>query len=128
MLAVTDLSALGWTPGRAAELTAGCTPARVSRVDRGRLTVLTADGETRLHPVAALYDESGLSGPAVGDRVAVRGELAVAVLPWTSAFVRGSSGRVDAARGLRRRRGCAPSTGRSGSSPTGSASSPVGHR
>jgi ribosome small subunit-dependent GTPase A len=97
MLAVTDLSALGWTPGRAAELTAGCAPARVSRVDRGRLTVLTADGETRLHPVAALYDQSGLSGPAVGDWVAVRGELAVAVLPRTSAFVRTSSGRTSAA-------------------------------
>ena len=42
MHAVTDLSALGWTPDRAAELPAGCTPARVSRVDRGRLSVLTA--------------------------------------------------------------------------------------
>ncbi|MCW2705881.1 MAG: ribosome small subunit-dependent GTPase, partial [Blastococcus sp.] len=97
MLAVTDLSVLGWTPG-AAELSAGCTRAcRVSRVDRGRLTVLTADGETRLHPVAALYDESGLSGPAVGDWVAVRGERAVAVLPRTSVFVRTSSGRTSAA-------------------------------
>ena len=94
---VTDLSALGWTPDRAAELPAGSVPARVSRVDRGRLSVLTADGESRVHPGAALYDESGLSGPAVGDWVAMRGELAVAVLPRTSAFVRTVAGRTSAA-------------------------------
>src|SRR5215210_9516056 len=92
MHVVIDLSALGWSPDRAAELPAGCVPARVSRVDRGRLSVLTADGESRVHPGTALYDESGLSGPAVGDWVAVRGELAVAVLPRTSAFVRTSAG------------------------------------
>jgi ribosome biogenesis GTPase len=97
MQVVTDLSELGWTPGRAAELPAGCAPGRVSRVDRGRLSVLTADGESRVHPGAALYDESGLSGPAVGDWVAVRGELAVAVLSRTSAFVRTSAGRTSAA-------------------------------
>jgi ribosome small subunit-dependent GTPase A len=97
MHAVTDLSVLGWTPGRAAELPAGCAAARVSRVDRGRLSVLTVDGENRVHPGAALYDGSGLSGPAVGDWVAVRGELAVAVLPRTSAFIRTSAGRTSAA-------------------------------
>jgi ribosome biogenesis GTPase len=97
MHAVTDLSALGWTPGHAAELPEGCTPARVSRVDRGRLSVLTAGGERRVHPGAGLYDGSGLSGPAVGDWVALRGELAVAVLPRTSAFVRTSAGRTSAA-------------------------------
>ena len=97
MQLVTDLSALGWTPDRAAGLPAGSVPARVSRVDRGRLSVLTADGESRVHPGTALYDESGLSGPAVGDWVAVRGELAVAVLPRTSAFVRTVAGRTSAA-------------------------------
>jgi len=97
MQLVTDLSALGWTSDRAAGLPAGSVPARVSRVDRGRLSVLTADGESRVHPGAALYDESGLSGPAVGDWVAVRGELAVAVLPRTSAFVRTVAGRTSAA-------------------------------
>ena len=35
MLVVTDLSALGWTPDRGAELPPDCAPARVSRVDRG---------------------------------------------------------------------------------------------
>ena len=97
MLAVTDLGALGWTSARGADVPAGCTPARVSRVDRGRLSVLTADGESRVHPGAALYDGSGMSGPAVGDWVALRGELAVAVLPRTSAFVRTVAGRTSAA-------------------------------
>src|SRR4051812_8531936 len=94
---VIDLSSLGWSPDRTAELPGDCTAARVSRVDRGRLSVLTADGEVRVHPGAALYDGSGLSGPAVGDWVALRGELAVAVLPRTSAFVRTVAGRTSAA-------------------------------
>jgi ribosome biogenesis GTPase len=99
---VTDLSPLGWAPGRAAGLPADCRPARVSRVDRGRLSVLTEDGkgrigEQRIHPAAALYDGSGPGGPAVGDWVAVRGELAVAVLPRSSSFVRTVAGRTSAA-------------------------------
>jgi ribosome biogenesis GTPase len=97
MHAVSDLSALGWTGSRAAAVPQGCIPARVARVDRGRLSVLTADGESRVRPGAALYDDSGLSGPAVGDWVALRGELAVAVLPRTSAFVRTVAGRTSAA-------------------------------
>jgi ribosome small subunit-dependent GTPase A len=92
-----DLSVLGWTPGRAAELPAGSLPARVTRVDRGRLTVLGADGEARVHPGAALYDDAVLAGPAVGDWVALRGELAVAILPRTSAFTRTVAGRSSAA-------------------------------
>jgi ribosome biogenesis GTPase len=50
-----------------------------------------------VHAGAALYDTAGLSGPAVGDWVAVRGERAVAVLPRTSAFIRTSAGRTSAA-------------------------------
>jgi ribosome biogenesis GTPase len=61
------------------------------------LSVLGAQGEARVHPGAALYDEAGAGGPAVGDWVAVRGELAVAVLTRTSAFVRTSAGRTSAA-------------------------------
>jgi ribosome small subunit-dependent GTPase A len=94
---VTDLSALGWTPDRAAGLPPGCEPARVTRVDRGRLTVLGGDGEARVHPGAALYDDAVLGGPAVGDWVALRGELAVAILPRTSAFTRTVAGRSSAA-------------------------------
>jgi ribosome biogenesis GTPase len=94
---VTHLSELGWTPDRAADLPPDTVPARVFRVDRGRLSALTADGERRVHPAAALYDEDGVAGPAVGDWVAVRGELAVAVLTRTSAFVRTGAGRTSAA-------------------------------
>src|SRR5205807_898537 len=97
MARVTDLAALGWTAARAEGLPPGSEAARVSRVDRGRLSVLTADGQSRVHAGAALYDEGGLSGPAVGDWVALRGELAIAVLPRTSAFVRTVAGRTSAA-------------------------------
>ncbi len=58
---------------------------------------MTPEGEARVHPGSALYDETGLAGPAVGDWVAVRGELAVAVLPRRSAFVRTAAGRTSAA-------------------------------
>jgi ribosome small subunit-dependent GTPase A len=95
MLPVTDLSSLGWTPARGAALPPGCLPARVSRVDRGRLTVLGADGESRVHVAAALRSGSGTGDPAVGDWVALRGELAVAILPRTSAFVRTAAGRTS---------------------------------
>jgi ribosome small subunit-dependent GTPase A len=94
---VTDLSSLGWDAQRAAELPPDARPARVTRVDRGRLTVLGDEGEQRVHPGASLYDGSGLSGPAVGDWVAVRRELAVAVLPRRSAFTRTVAGRSSAA-------------------------------
>jgi ribosome small subunit-dependent GTPase A len=93
---VTDLSGLGWTPGRDGELPAGCVPGRVARVDRGRLSVLTEQGEQRAVPATSLYGTE-LAGPAVGDWVALRGELAVAVLPRSSAFVRTAAGRTSAA-------------------------------
>jgi ribosome biogenesis GTPase len=97
MLAVIDLAELGWTADRGAELPPGCAPARVARVDRGRLSVLSEHGETRVHPGNTLYDESGLGSPAVGDWVALRGEVAVAILPRRSAFVRTVAGRSSAA-------------------------------
>jgi ribosome biogenesis GTPase len=90
---VTELSLLGWTPGLDAALPAGARPGRVARVDRGRLTVLTADGELRAHPAPALLEDAG---PAVGDWVALRGELAVAVLPRRTAFTRVVAGRTSA--------------------------------
>jgi ribosome small subunit-dependent GTPase A len=94
---VTDLSALGWTPDRDADLPAGTSPARVARVDRGRLRVLTTEGERSAVPGAGLYDDTCLAGPAVGDWVALRGELAVAVLPRRSAFTRSVAGRSSGA-------------------------------
>ena len=98
MPGVTDLSAFGWTPDRDADLPSGTTPGRVIRVDRGRLRVLTADGEQAAVPAATLYDDGAeLGGPAVGDWVALRGELAVAILPRRSAFVRTMAGRSSGA-------------------------------
>ncbi|MEV1177437.1 ribosome small subunit-dependent GTPase A, partial [Nonomuraea sp. NPDC049784] len=40
-----DLSLLGWTGLRAAELPADTVPARVARVDRGAAEVIAADGQ-----------------------------------------------------------------------------------
>jgi ribosome biogenesis GTPase len=99
MRGVTNLSALGWTSDRDPDLPTGTAPGRVSRVDRGRLRVLTADGERTAVPAAALYDGAGadVGGPAVGDWVALRGELAAAILPRRSAFVRTMAGRSSAA-------------------------------
>ncbi|MGY1856373.1 ribosome small subunit-dependent GTPase A [Modestobacter sp. SYSU DS0290] len=65
----------------------------MARVDRGLLTVLTADGEERVRTAAVLRDDCA---PAVGDWVAVRGELAVALLPRRTAFVRTAAGRGSA--------------------------------
>ncbi|RBY92032.1 ribosome small subunit-dependent GTPase A [Blastococcus sp. TBT05-19] len=89
-----DLLALGWTADRVAQLPPGCEPGRVLRVDRGRLTVRAADGERRVHPAAGLH---GAAAPAVGDWVALRGELAVGFLPRRSAFTRTAAGRTSAA-------------------------------
>ena len=94
---MTELSEWGWTPDRAGSLPDGAEPGRVARVDRGRLRVLTADGERTAVPAAGLHDESGLGAPAVGDWVALRGELAVAVLPRRGAFTRTVAGRSSGA-------------------------------
>ncbi|SFF56806.1 ribosome biogenesis GTPase [Blastococcus tunisiensis] len=58
--------------------------------------MLTAQGARRVVPGAALHAADG-TGPAVGDWVALRGELAVEILPRTSAFVRTVAGRTSAA-------------------------------
>ncbi len=97
MSAVIPLSSLGWRPELAGRLPAGTVPARVARVDRGLLGVLTEDGERRVHPGAGLYADAALGGPAVGDWVALRDELAVALLPRRSAFTRTVAGRTSAA-------------------------------
>jgi ribosome biogenesis GTPase len=89
---VIDLSALGWSPDRVAQLPEGTRPGRVARIDRGRLTVLTAEGELRAHLGAGVHE----AAPAVGDWVALRGELAVAVLPRRTAFSRVMAGRTSA--------------------------------
>ena len=87
-----SLTVLGWDDSRAAELaslssTRGIelAPARVARVDRGALTVLTGSASTRVRPSGRLFEhESGPSEavgtPAVGDWVALDGTVAVAVV------------------------------------------------
>jgi ribosome biogenesis GTPase len=96
MPVVTDLSVLGWTSDRAVELPAGCLPARVTRVDRGRLSVLTPDGDAVVTPGTGLYGAAGADRPAVGDWVALRDRRAVALLPRTGAFTRTAAGRTSA--------------------------------
>ncbi|SDF77024.1 ribosome biogenesis GTPase [Blastococcus aurantiacus] len=91
------LPSLGWRPELAEHLPAGTVPARVVRVDRGRLGVLAGGGARRVHTSAGLFADPTAGGPAVGDWVALRDELAVAVLPRTSAFVRTAAGRTSTA-------------------------------
>ena len=97
MPAVTDLSAADPRAALRDAVPIGCVAARVTRVDRDRLTVLDGDGERWVRRSAALHDDSGLAAPAVGDWVAVRGERVVAVLPRRTAFVRTAAGRGSAA-------------------------------
>jgi ribosome biogenesis GTPase len=91
---VIDLVPLGWSQDRLPEVSDGAVVARVARVDRSLLTVLTATGEHRIRVGGSLRDGAG---PAVGDWVAVRGEVAVRVLPRRTAFVRTAAGRGSAA-------------------------------
>jgi ribosome small subunit-dependent GTPase A len=100
-----SLAVLGWDASRAAELaslssTRGIelTAARVTRVDRGALTVLTGSASTRVRPSGRLFEHDSAPGepvgtPAVGDWVALDGTVAVAVLSRRSSFERSSSNR-----------------------------------
>ncbi|MFI6483093.1 ribosome small subunit-dependent GTPase A [Nonomuraea sp. NPDC050663] len=96
-----DLSLLGWTDSMAAELPVDTIPARVARVDRGAAEVIAADGHHQARYSAdvrraAATDPVAL--PCVGDWAAIRmlpeGRYELeAVLPRTTAFVRGGVGR-----------------------------------
>jgi ribosome biogenesis GTPase len=70
--------------------------ARVTRVDRDRLTVLDTGGERWVRRSGARAGGAEAELPAVGDWVAVRGERVVAVLPRRTAFVRTAAGRGSA--------------------------------
>jgi ribosome biogenesis GTPase len=98
-----DLATLGWDDVRAAELAqleathrTELTPARVARVDRAALTVLTAHGQLRVRSSGRLFhaaideDADPVGTPAVGDWVALDGPIAIAVLSRRSVFERGA--------------------------------------
>lgn len=96
-----DLSLLGWTESRAAELPDGTVPGRVSRVDRGAAEVIAADGRHQVRYGARVRRASAadpVALPCVGDWAALhplpegRYELA-GVLPRSTAFVRGGVSR-----------------------------------
>ncbi|MCO7218835.1 ribosome small subunit-dependent GTPase A [Klenkia sp. PcliD-1-E] len=70
---------------------------RVVRVDRGLLTLATAEGPVRLPPDPRLHEDGP---PAVGDWVAVTGERVAQVLPRQSALTRTVAGRTSAAQVL----------------------------
>lgn len=99
MLDATDeeqLTRLGWD-GRWSALYAeaggdGDRPGRVSRVDMGVCTVLTADGEVRAPVAGRLFHHAASAAdaqPAVGDWVVLEGgERVSAILPRRSTFSR----------------------------------------
>ncbi|HET9187001.1 MAG TPA: ribosome small subunit-dependent GTPase A, partial [Acidothermaceae bacterium] len=70
-------------------------PARVARVDRAAVTVITAEGPERVRLSGRLFhadDSAAASGtPTVGDWVALDGLVAIAILPRRSAFERGAA-------------------------------------
>lgn len=102
-----DLSLLGWTDLRAAELPADTVPARVARVDRGAAEVIAADGQHHVRYGARVRRASAddpVALPCVGDWAALRwlpeGRYELDdVLPRTTAFVRGGVSR-DSVGGL----------------------------
>lgn len=98
-----NLRTLGWDDVRAAEFAnlqatsaAELRPARVARVDRAAISVITAEGHERARLSGRLFHadrSTAASGtPAVGDWVTLDGSVAVAILPRRSAFERGDAG------------------------------------
>jgi ribosome biogenesis GTPase len=84
-----DLSLLGWTDERAAQLPPGLHAARVSQEHKGGYVVIAAAGELQ----APLRKKLRGDPPAVGDWVGVSESGAIeAVLPRTSAFARKVAG------------------------------------
>ncbi|WP_338539050.1 ribosome small subunit-dependent GTPase A [Janibacter terrae] len=103
----TALTSLGWDEGSAAALDEMATgapfvlvPGRVGRVDRGRVTVHTADGAVpalvRL-PAGSDLEDQPTTGDWVGLERRADGDVVRAVLPRRSAIVRKTAGeRSDA--------------------------------
>ncbi len=96
----TTLAELGWGPSFAAAFAhqgfEDVVPGRVSRVDRGALTVLTGPGELRVLVAPEIaHDPDPLQAPTVGDWVVLRAGSVVEVLPRRSAIVRASADGAD---------------------------------
>jgi ribosome biogenesis GTPase len=87
-----NLYDLGWDDGFAAALEPqdNCIAGRVSAQHRGEYDVLTETGELRAHVAGRLRHDasSGADLPAVGDWVALRDAVILAVLPRRTAFAR----------------------------------------
>jgi ribosome biogenesis GTPase len=77
------LSAVGWNDDVAQRFDGRETPARVTRIDRGRATVTTADGPA--------FADLGGHTVATGDWVLLDGDTIIAVIDRSSAFVRGDT-------------------------------------
>jgi ribosome small subunit-dependent GTPase A len=101
-MSLTFMQTLGWDDARSAELETiqaaqshAVTAARVSRVDRGALSVLTEHGADRVRMSGRLFqpDDTGEPNgtPAVGDWVVLDGSTAIAVLSRRSSFTRMSN-------------------------------------
>ncbi|MFF0770755.1 GTPase RsgA [Nonomuraea wenchangensis] len=95
----SGLSRYGWTGALDRTFTdhyeAGLVPARISRVDRGLCTAITASGPTRA-TFAAPHPPDPLLTPCTGDWAALRPGAEphlVALLPRSSAIVRSSASR-----------------------------------
>ncbi|MGW5162565.1 hypothetical protein ACWEPN_44435 [Nonomuraea wenchangensis] len=95
----SGLSRYGWTGALDRTFTdhyeAGLVPARISRVDRGLCTAITASGPTRA-TFAAPHPPDPLLTPCTGDWAALRPGAEphlVALLPRSSAIVRSSAAR-----------------------------------
>jgi ribosome biogenesis GTPase len=83
-----QLTALGWTPARAAQLPAGLLPARVAADHSVGFVVLAESGELQV----ALRGKLRADRPAVGDWVGIAESAIAALLPRTSAFARKEAG------------------------------------
>jgi ribosome biogenesis GTPase len=77
------LSAVGWNDDVAQRFDGRDTPARVTRIDRGRATVTT--------PTGSAFADLGGNSVATGDWVLLANDTIAEVLPRQSAFVRGDT-------------------------------------
>lgn len=91
-----DLADLGWSPGLASDFSAvappDALPGRVCRIDRGALSVLTAQGSVDAVRAGRIFHDGGSGQLAVGDWVVLAAGRVVAVLPRRSSLARADVG------------------------------------